>query len=162
MKFSNFKAITIIAFILTINFLSAATSTTTTTTGKCAIGSKVASWTTTTVYNDKGRPTGMSGVDCDGKVWAKNLENVSGGASADSTLNAWIYNLDGNTLNLAANAVCDYRIINVQTGEWVSDIGTISNINTPLPIDITYLNSGVYAVITFSNDVAINFLQFMK
>ncbi len=153
----------ILFFVLFSNLGYAYNYTTSTITGACSDLSKSESWTTTTVSDLQGHIVSMSGIDCAGNPWAKNFIITSQtGIQSDSTFRSWIQSFNSKTLNLEVTGVCKYRIINVQTGEWVSEDIHITEINVPVPVDISGLNHGLYAVITFSNSVPVNFLQFIK
>lgn len=136
-----------------------------TTTGSCPKGSALQQWTATWTYDDKGHPQTGAGIDCDGNPWSKDLRQTYNGnlPSDEDTTRAWISNYTSSYLEVAANKVpLSFRIINIQTGNWMSDVIQYASLISPLQIDISQLGFGIYGLVVIYNNSPIQMIEFSK
>lgn len=133
--------------------------------GTCPKGSAVNQWTATWTYDDKGRPVTGAGIDCDGNPWTKDFRQIYHGNPPleNDTTRAWISNLSGSSVVLEANNLpLVVRVINEQTGAWMTDNINFTITMSSLTIDISTYEPGMYGVVVIYNDFPIQMLDFIK
>lgn len=131
--------------------------------GTCPKGSALRQWTSTWTYDDKGRPVTGSGIDCDGNPWNVDLRETYSGNTENDSVAVGINTLEENFVDVSANyAPLKYRIIDIQTGNWVSDEISYQQPGLPLQINISQLTSGLYGIVVILDNTPISLLEFLK
>jgi hypothetical protein len=132
-------------------------------TGLAKDGSLSDRWVSTWTFDEKSSPKAAAGIDSDGNAWEIIFEEIFHGVppSDSSFINAWISEFSKSSIKLEINNLpLSYRIINKQTGAWVSEEITSTFKELNLNIDISSYESGSYAIVVVYNDYPIKMLDF--
>lgn len=128
--------------------------------GDCPEGSPNMYWYTSITFDDSGRPLNAVGICCDGTPWSRNYDIVGSPGDNGTTVTLDSYNSD--FLNVTANQPVDLQILDLRTGQYVSNIYHYTQPNTVFNISITSLPTGTYGIAAFNNGVAVRLLTFAK
>ena len=129
----------------------------------CPAGSALDVGWVTYIFNERGGLVSAGGVCCDGSVWWHNYGIISpGGGGPFEHLNATINGPSSNLITVSANMEIDIRIIDIRTGQYVTELYRYTQINTPFAVNIAHLPFGLYGVVLSSNGSPINVLPFSK
>ncbi len=152
------------AMLLSLNNVFAEKLRTHTTSGTCPTGSVNDRWSATWTYNQKGQPVTGAGIDCDGNPWSKDFRISYPGNTSISIENviANISTINPSIIQVVAKESVKFRIVNIQTGSWVSDeiIYTVPDIM--IDIDIHDLSNGNYGLVVILENTVIDMIQFIK
>jgi hypothetical protein len=158
--------ILIISFVLllSINNVFAEKLKTITSSGACPSGSVNNSWTASWTYNEKGKPMTGAGIDCDGNPWSIDLRSIYPGpiSNTSESVKGYISSMDASVLQVEANDTVKFRIVDIQTGIWVSNEILYTTPDTNIDIDIHYLPNGIYGLVVIFENSVNDMIQFLK
>lgn len=134
-----------------------------TSSSSCPAGSAVEESWQTFVYSPIGRLVAAHGVCCDGSTWFKNFGLAAPGeepGTANSSLNATIVWSSAGYLTVSANAAIELQVIDLRTGQAVSQMYNYTEVNTPLTVNVSSLSASLYGLTVYSNGVPVNLYPF--